>query len=215
MDEVKLIEQIYLGNRDEMINAINAKRLWIENDFYVPGNVDAEIYVDKMEHFPFVESLYNGAFLFKNVDFADENFTIEECEEVEKSAKDLAVFDLFDQIDLKIDCYFWVKYNFRLMDLSMYHDLVANLYHRLPYEILNIDKSKINQKSADLMKSLIIGQKGQSILVISKDKLVNMCYYCPIVVKIFFKKKIDDVLLKNLKTIAMKLNAELEEINEN
>lgn len=212
MNEVKLIEQIYLGNRDEMIAAINAKRLWIENDFYVPGNTDAEIYEDKMEHFPFVESLYNGAFLFKDVDFADENFTVEECKNVEKSAKDLAVFDLFDQIDSKIDCYFWVKYNFRLMDLSMYHDLVANLYHRLPYEVLNIDKSKINQKSVDLMKSLIIGEKGQSTLVISKDKLINMCYYCPVLVKIFYKKNCPKDLLSSLNEIANKNHIEIEEI---
>lgn len=212
MDEVKLIEQIYLGNRDEMISAINAKRLWIENDFYVPGNIDAEIYEDKMEHFPFVESLYNGAFLFKDVDFADKNFTVEECEDVERSAKDLAVLDLFDQINLKIDCCFWVKYNFRLMDLSMYHDLVANLYHRLPYEVLNIDKSKINQKSVDLMKSLIIGEKGQSILVISKDKLINMCYYCPVLVKIFYKKNCPKDLLSSLNEIANKNHIEIEEI---
>jgi len=212
MNEVKLIEQIYLGNRDEMIAAINAKRLWIENDFYVPGNTDAEIYEDKMEHFPFVESLYNGAFLFKDVDFADENFTVEECKNVEKSAKDLAVFDLFDQIDSKIDCYFWVKYNFRLMDLSMYHDLVANLYHRLPYEVLNVDKSRINQKSVDLMKSLIIGEKGQSTLVISKDKLINMCYYCPVLVKIFYKKNCPKDLLSSLNEIANKNHIEIEEI---
>src|SRR5574344_650483 len=204
MDEVKLIERIYLGSRDEMIDAINEKRLWIENEFYVPGNIDSKFYEDKMEHYPFIESLYNGTFLFSDVDFADQNFTVEECKEVEDSAKELAVFNLFDSIDPTLNCYFWVKYDFRLMELSMYHDLVANLYHRLPYDTLKIDKSKINEKSIDLMKSLIIGPKGQSVLIISKDKLLNMCYYCPVLVKIFYKKNCPTDLLSSLKEIANK-----------
>lgn len=212
MDEVKLIERIYLGSRDEMIDAINEKRLWIENEFYVPGNIDSKFYEDKMEHYPFIESLYNGTFLFSDVDFADQNFTVEECKEVEDSAKELAVFNLFDSIDPTLDCYFWVKYDFRLMELSMYHDLVANLYHRLPYDTLKIDKSKINEKSIDLMKSLIIGPKGQSVLIISKDKLLNMCYYCPVLVKIFYKKNCPTDLLSSLKEIANKNDIEIEEI---
>jgi hypothetical protein len=212
MDEVKLIERIYLGSRDEMIDAINEKRLWIENEFYVPGNIDSKFYEDKMEHYPFIESLYNGTFLFSDVDFADQNFTVEECREVEDSAKELAVFNLFDSIDPTLDCYFWVKYDFRLMELSMYHDLVANLYHRLPYDALKIDKSKINEKSIDLMKSLIIGPKGQSVLIISKDKLLNMCYYCPVLVKIFYKKNCPTDLLSSLKEIANKNDIEIEEI---
>jgi hypothetical protein len=212
MDEVKLIERIYLGSRDEMIDAINEKRLWIENEFYVPGNIDSKFYEDKMEHYPFIESLYNGTFLFSDVDFADQNFTVEECKEVEDSAKELAVFNLFDSIDPTLNCYFWVKYDFRLMELSMYHDLVANLYHRLPYDTLKIDKSKINEKSIDLMKSLIIGPKGQSVLIISKDKLLNMCYYCPVLVKIFYKKNCPTDLLSSLKEIANKNDIEIEEI---
>lgn len=212
MDEVKLIERIYLGSRDEMIDAINEKRLWIENEFYVPGSIDSKFYEDKMEHYPFIESLYNGTFLFSDVDFADQNFTVEECKEVEDSAKELAVFNLFDSIDPTLDCYFWVKYDFRLMELSMYHDLVANLYHRLPYDTLKIDKSKINEKSIDLMKSLIIGPKGQSVLIISKDKLLNMCYYCPVLVKIFYKKNCPTDLLSSLKEIANKNDIEIEEI---
>lgn len=212
MDEVKLIERIYLGSRDEMIDAINEKRLWIENEFYVPGNIDSKFYEDKMEHYPFIESLYNGTFLFSDVDFADKNFTVEECKEVEDSAKELAVFNLFDSIDPTLNFYFWVKYDFRLMELSMYHDLVANLYHRLPYDTLKIDKSKINEKSIDLMKSLIIGPKGQSVLIISKDKLLNMCYYCPVLVKIFYKKNCPTDLLSSLKEIANKNDIEIEEI---
>jgi len=212
MDEVKLIERIYLGSRDEMIDAINEKRLWIENEFYVPGNIDSKFYEDKMEHYPFIESLYNGTFLFSDVDFADQNFTVEECKEVEDSAKELAVFNLFDSIDPTLNFYFWVKYDFRLMELSMYHDLVANLYHRLPYDTLKIDKSKINEKSIDLMKSLIIGPKGQSVLIISKDKLLNMCYYCPVLVKIFYKKNCPTDLLSSLKEIANKNDIEIEEI---
>jgi hypothetical protein len=212
MDEVKLIERIYLGSRDEMIDAINEKRLWIENEFYVPGNIDSKFYEDKMEHYPFIESLYNGTFLFSDVDFADQNFTVEECKEVEDSSKELAVFNLFDSIDPTLNFYFWVKYDFRLMELSMYHDLVANLYHRLPYDTLKIDKSKINEKSIDLMKSLIIGPKGQSVLIISKDKLLNMCYYCPVLVKIFYKKNCPTDLLSSLKEIANKNDIEIEEI---
>jgi hypothetical protein len=212
MDEVKLIEQIYLGDRDEMVEAINAKRLWIENSFYVPGNTEMTLDKDGLEHYQFIEALYNHTFLFKDVDFADKNFNAKECEDVEESSKDLAVFNLYDEIDNSVNCEFWVLYDFRLMDLSMYHDLVANLYHKLSYEELKIDKSKICEKGVDLMKSLIIGKKGQSILIISKDKLLDMCYYCPVLVKILYKANCRKELLDSLKEIALKNEIEIEAI---
>ena len=212
MDEVKLIEKIYLGNREEMIDAINAKRLWIENYFYVPGNTDMVLDDNGLEHYPFIEALYNHTFFFSSIDFADSHFTSLECQQVDEAAKDLAVFNLYDNIDDNINCEFWVLYDFRLMELSMYHDLVANLYHKLSYNELNIDKGKINDKSVDLMKSLIIGKKGESILIVSKDKLLNMCYYCPVLVKIFYKTNCRKDLLASLNEIAHKNDIEIEEI---
>lgn len=215
MDEVKMLETIYSGTREEVIEAINEKRLWIENIFYVPGNIDLVIGDDGLEHYPFIEALYNGTFLFSKVDFSDPNFTAEECELVDKTSSDLAVFNVFDDIDLHLDTFFWVQYDFSLMDLSMYHDLVANLYHRLPYKTLNINKTHIADKGVDLMKSLIIGKSGESVLIISQDKLINMCYYCPVIKKIFYKANCPNDLLASLKEIALKNHLEIEVINEN
>ena len=80
---------------------------------------------------------------------------------------------------------------------------------------MNINKTHIADKGVDLMKSLIIGKSGESVLIISQDKLINMCYYCPVIKKIFYKANCPNDLLASLKEIALKNHLEIEVINEN
>ena len=214
MDEVKNLEDLYFGGDKEVIAAINDKRTWIDRRFFIPANINEAIDENGLKHYPFIEAVFNNTLLFSSVEFANENFTSSECSSVENNANSLAVLTLFDEIDYNIDADFWILYDFTKMELSMYHELVANIYHKLPYESLRINKEKINEVGGDLIKSLIIGKNKESLLILSKDKLINMCYYCPVIERIYYKSTIRKDLLESLNEISTKLQVELEEIDE-
>lgn len=215
MDEVKILENLYYGDDEEAKAAINQKRIWIDSCYFVPGNILHKKDESNLLHYPFIESLYDNVLLFENISFSDPNFTANECLQVQETSKNLATLTVYVEIDRSINTDFWIKYDFRKMELSMYHDLVANFYHKLSYEELRINKNKIVDASADLIKSLIIGKPNECILIISKDYLLNMCYYCPILSKIYYRKRIANDLLDSLKEIALKNSVDIEEINEN
>lgn len=215
MNEVKLIEDLYLGTREEAINAINEKRLWIENKFFVKGNIDSIKDKDGLIHYPFIEALYDNVLLFSNVSIHDsKDFTDEECKTINEKSSNLAVLNLYNHCDFKDDTLFYVEYNFCRIELSAYHEFVANIFHKIPYGLLNIDKTKLNDGGVDLIKSLISGQLGESILIVSKDKLVNMCYDCHILERIVYRKGIDKDLIESLKEIANQHHIELKEMDE-
>ena len=215
MNEVKLIEDLYLGSREEAINAINEKRLWIENKFFVKGNINSIKDKDGLVHYPFIESLYDNVLLFSNVFMHDSrNFSKEECEIINEKSKNLAILNLYNHCDFNDDTLFYVEYNFSKIELSAYHEFVANIFHKIPYGLLNIDKTKLSEGSVDLIKSLVSGQIGESILILSKDKLTNMCYDCHILERIVYKKGIDKELIESLNEIANQHHIELKELDE-
>ena len=215
MNEVKMIEDLYMGTEDEAMEAINNKNMWIEKKYYIPG--DESFIIDKNgeKHFPFIESLFNNVLLFKNIDFSNSNFTKEECSLINAKSKGIAAIDLFENSNFSRKYNFYVEYNFSRIELSAYHEFVANIFHKIPFGLLNINKSKISDGGCDLIKSLVVGKSGESILIISKDKLQNMCYDCHILSKIVYQKGIDRELIKSLYEIANKNDIEIEEIDEN
>ncbi len=215
MNEVKLIEDLYLGTREEAINAINEKRLWIENKFFVKGNIDSIKDKDGLVHYPFIEALYDNVLLFSNVFIHDsKDFTDEECKIINEKSSNLAVLNLYNHCDFADETLFYVEYNFSRIELSAYHEFVANIFHKIPFGLLNIDKSKLKDGGVDLIKSLISGQLGESILIVSKDKLVNMCYDCHILERIVYRKGIDKELIESLREIANQHHIELKEMDE-
>ena len=215
MNEVKLIEDLYLGTREEAINAINEKRLWIENKFFVKGNIDSVKDKDGLTRYPFIESLYDNVLLFSNVFLHDsKDFAEEECKIINEKSVNLAVLNLYNHCDFDDDALFYVEYNFSKIELSAYHEFVANIFHKIPYGLLNIDKSKLKDGGVDLIKSLVSGQIGESILIVSKDKLVNMCYDCHILERIVYRKGIDNELIESLNEIANQHQIELKELDE-
>ena len=211
MNEVKLIEDLYCGTKNEAVAAINNKRLWIENKFFVKGNIDSVKDEDGLTHYPLIEALYDNVLLFSDVDIQEsENFTQKDAEEINKLSENLAVLNLYNHCDFDVDTLFYVEYNFSKIELSAYHDFVANLFHKIPFRLLNINKGKIKDGGVDLIKSLVVGNLGESILIVSKDKLRNMCYDCHILERIYYRKEIDKELLKTLEEIAFRNHVELE-----
>ncbi len=215
MNEVKLIEDLYCGTREVAIEAINKKRLWIENKFFVKGNIDSIKDSEELIHYPFIEALFDNVLLFSSVNIKpSQDFSEKECKTINETSKDLAVLNLYNHCDFDKETLFYVEYNFSKIELSAYHNFVANIFHKIPYRLLNIDKSKLNECGVDLIKSLVAGNIGESILIISKDKLVNMCYDCHILEKIYYRRGIEKDLIESLIEIANKNDVELEEIDE-
>lgn len=214
MDEISLIENLYFGSEKQAKEAIDAKRNWIEGKFFIPGNFEKIKDKNGLFVYPFLDAMNSNSLLFSSIEFSNPNFTAEECELIEETSQEIATITLYDEMHLKFSNDFWVRYDFRIMDLTNYYDLVANFYHCIKYEDSRIDKSRIKDVSADLIKALVIGHKGNSVIIINKAKLNNMCYYCPIISKIFYRKRIRDIELEKISIIARKLGVEIEEIDE-
>lgn len=214
MDEIKNLENIFLGTNKELLESLNEKKIWIQRNFFVPGNLNFTKDENDLIHYNFIESLYNNVLLFESVNLNDKKyFSDEELKQINYASKNICILNLFDKIDVNANVPFWVEYNFNKMELSMFQDLFSNFYHKINFNLLKIDKKNLNNINLDLIKSLIVGEKGESIIILSKDKLLNLCYYCPILYKIYYKKNIDGELFKSLEEISRKNNIEMEEID--
>ena len=147
--------------------------------------------------------------IFKNCFFNDENFSEEECLKINELTEGLAVLDLSNNRDY--ECDFFIQLNFNKMEKSMYQDLYPNFYHKISYKDLKIKKDMINSDIIDIFKCLIIGIKDESRIIISKDRLDKMTYFCPVISKVFYNKNISPDALIKLGRLAHKNHVELEE----
>ena len=58
------IEKLYYGNKEEVLEALNEKKIWIDRVYYVPGNLDFLLDENGKKYYLQIESVYSGALLF-------------------------------------------------------------------------------------------------------------------------------------------------------
>ncbi len=205
--EVEILNDLYSKDKQELKLALEKKCNWINGKFYIEGNLEKVIKDDKLEHYPFIEALYENNLLFSKVSFPNEYFKNDEILYIKHESIDLRELKLDDEITFN-ETNFAIEVDFTKLELSNYYALFPNFYHLIEYKDLDIDLKKTN--FAEIIKCLIIGKSLQNKIILDKNSLVNDTLYAPVFTKIYYKKEIDQKLLESLNEIGMKLNIEVK-----
>lgn len=203
------IEKLYYGNKEEVLEALNEKKIWIDRVYYVPGNLDFLLDENGKKHYLQIESVYSGALLFNKPSFKELNFNDEIKEVLIKLTEDFRVLKLDDDINTTNDFYF--EYNFSLLDLSSFKILFPNFFKGITLSELNESFDFKNIDVCDAIKCLIYSKTLQNSIILSKNQLINDCFPCNVLTKIYVKNTAKNDLKLTLIEIAKKFKIEVEE----
>lgn len=203
------IEKLYYGNKNDVLEALNEKKIWFDKIFYVPGDLDFIFDENNKKHYPQLESIYSGGLLFKKPSFDDLHVSNEIKTELLNLTQDFRILKLEDKISYKNDFYF--EYNFSLLDLSSFKILFPNFFKGITLNELNEFVDFKHLDICDAIKCLIYSKTLQNSIILSKEQLINDCFPCNVLTKIYVKETADDDLKLTLKEIARKFNVEVEE----
>lgn len=203
------IEKLYYGNKNEVLEALNEKKIWFDKIFYVPGDLDFIFDENNKKHYSQLESIYSGGLLFKKPTFDDLHVSNEIKTELLNLTQDFRILKLDDKISYKNDFYF--EYNFSLLDLSSFKILFPNFFKGITLNELNEFVDFKHLDICDAIKCLIYSKTLQNSIILSKEQLIDDCFPCNVLTKIYVKETADDDLKLTLKEIARKFNVEVEE----
>lgn len=204
--DYKNLFDIYSKEKAELKVALMEKANWINHKFYIDGNINKVIKNDGLEHYPFLEALYGGNLLFKNITVDESIFKPEEVLYIKHEAMDLRELVLDNDINFN-SSNFVIEVDFNKLELSNYYNLFPNFYHMLDKKDVDIDLTKTD--FVEIIKCLILGKTSQNKIILDKIALVNDMLYAPILSKIYYKKSIDKELLESLNEIGKKFNVEV------
>jgi hypothetical protein len=133
-----------------------------------------------------------------------------ESEVIKKFNESYRYKTLTENIELEKSS-FLIELNLYSMDDKAYRDLVANFYPCMSIDELEI----VNDGNVmNLLKLPMIGKKGEWVLVISKDQLLNDNYYLPCFKKIIYGKNcLKEQEMLTVEEICSNLKINMEEIN--
>ncbi|MBR1581828.1 MAG: hypothetical protein IJ656_02240 [Bacilli bacterium] len=210
MNDLENLKVLFTGEKEEVYKALQEKSTWIDKVFYIPGNIDQSFDEHGKVHYKFIESVYNGTFLFKKIDVDSLKVDDDFKNRIRNFSNDLRILHLYDTIDKSIDVPFWIEVDFKKAELSFYRDLFPNFYRCLGEEVLSDLKEE--DEAFNLFKTLIYGKTLQNSIILYENKLIDDQYYCPIMSKIYHLKGIDNSLIESLEEIANTHGVEVEEI---
>ena len=106
---------------------------------------------------------------------------------------------------------FYFEYNFSLLDLSSFKILFPNFFKGITLSELNESFDFKNIDVCDAIKCLIYSKTLQNSIILSKNQLINDCFPCNVLTKIYVKNTAKNDLKSTLIEIAKKFKIEVEE----
>lgn len=206
MNDLKNLDDLFGNDNDALIKALNFKKRWLDRILYIGVDFD-----DTNR----IEALKKSEILFEAPYFDSRNFEQEEAIEILKNSLSFAVCDFLNEIDKKQKYDFYVAYDFRHLDFSDISRLAPNIYHKMSFKKLEIKKENITKDIKETIKALIIGNSNESRIILSREYLLDMCYYSKVLEHIYFKEGTSEENMQVLREIALANRAELEELYEN
>ncbi len=191
--------RLYSDKQEEVYQAFLEKKEWILNQFYVPGDFEIESKANNEEGFALLEAVLEDCLLFNPYKFVSNN---EDVMAVFNSYLNLVVYK---EMKKNKQPYFWIKYDFSLMDKESYNALAANIYPRLAEEELDIDGDFL--KLTECLKLMMIGEEHEHIIIVSKSATKNNRVKAPKLLEFIVHKEAPVEVKETLKKLALLKNA--------
>lgn len=215
MNDTEILEKLFTVKEEELPNILKEKRNWILDSFYV--------HYFESERDILINAIKNNNLVFNNINFNSEHFSEIFCDKINELSEGIASLDFYKHINL-LEGDVFIEYDFLKTESSAYKDLYPNFYRKISYHNLNFNEKLLNEYLSDeiledfsiidLFKCLVLGKSDEYRLLVSKERLDNMTYFCPIISKVVYKNNIDNDLKRVIINYSKINGFEVEELNE-
>ncbi|MCX5775109.1 MAG: hypothetical protein NTV44_01935 [Firmicutes bacterium] len=181
--------------------AILAKKDWLFVPLFLPGNT--MVYMDErnLRHYRLLEAIYDDVLPFDKI-LLDTKIPVKSDVKlkVESDLKEYRKLVLMDAIP-NDNTPFFAEYDFTKLNEETYHALVANFYPCLSVRSLSIDLSLLETSLIEKLKSVMVGKKGEHVLIVDQSVLLNDSLYAPMLRAIHVRPNADPVLQEELRLL--------------
>ncbi len=165
--------------------AVRQKKDWLFVPLFLRGDLEQVKDSQGLLHFRKIEALLDDVLPFEKTRLPEEIALSEEKKKELFSAHEAyRVLRLeTDSTTLK-DAPFYAEYDFTKIDQRGYHALLANFFPCLSMEELEITPNDDYSMVVNQLKPLMVGPKGQCVLILESHLLIQDSFYAPVLRKI-------------------------------
>jgi hypothetical protein len=165
--------------------AIRQKKDWLFVPLFLRGDLDQIKDIQGLLHFRKIEALLDDVLPFEKPRIPEEiSLSNEKRKELDSAYEGYRVLRLETDIHTLKDAPFFAEYDFTQIDQRGYHALLANFYPCLSAEELEIKPDDDYSMVVNQLKPLMVGPKGQCILILESHLLIQDSFYAPVLRKI-------------------------------
>jgi len=165
--------------------AVRQKKDWLFVPLFLRGDLVQVKDSQGLLHYRKIEAIYDDVLHFEKAAIPHELLLSNEKKKKLNSAYDAyRVLKLeTDSNNLK-DAPFFAEYDFTKIDQRGYHALLANFFPCLSIEELEISTNDDFSLVVNQLKPLMVGPKGQCVLILESHLLIQDAFYAPVLRKI-------------------------------
>ncbi len=165
--------------------AVRQKKDWLFVPLFLRGDLEQVKDSQGLLHYRKIEAIYDDVLPFEKPLLPKELLLSDEKKkELDSAFEDYRVLKLeTDPNNLK-DAPFFAEYDFTKIDQRGYHALLANFFPCLSMEELEISPTDDFSLVVNQLKPLMVGPKGQCVLILESHLLIQDSFYAPVLRKI-------------------------------
>jgi len=192
---------LFSENDTTVYKALLAKKDWLFVPLFLRGNLEVKLDENNQKHFRLLESLYDDVLNFDSIVF-EEKLALEPHLKLKIETK-LASYVRLTLLDTipDDDSPFFAEYDFTKINDETYHSLLANFYPCLSLRTLAINPLTLKSSLLEQLKCVMVGKKGEHVLIVERSTLINDCLYAPILRAIHVRPTIDHLLKEELQIL--------------
>ena len=199
--EIENFINLFSNDRKVLYSALIEKKDWILDKYYIDLDFTPTI-ENGLEIYPSVFALLDGGVYLSPCISEDPN--------INNLVSLTSYLNLFDKKHIPFKKgHFFVGLDFRKIDDKVYKELFPNFYYKFNEgEFIKTEDELINAYA-----SFMIGKKGEYVLLLPKDRLLNNVYPLEIAFEVIYKKEnLSASQIEALKEFASRMHITLKEV---
>lgn len=202
MTNNELINKLYKGDKNDILEALYYKKNWINDIYYFK--------VNNQNFDEVIKSIKSGSILFSKIHFDNNLYSPSQINNINLLLNNMSIINLLNTYPYSKDILFYLELDFKKMEMSTYQELYPNFYKTDDHENLEINENeKYLEFNENLIKTLIIKNNNDNIILIENNLIKDNMYFCPIISKIILINIDNEERLNLLKKVCFEKSIEV------